>query len=322
MGLYFALREKIRLNRVGQRLIYSTQSLLYANFGRLCGARPTLIGNSPTAALALCLRFRNEALYLQEWIDYYIAAGASHFFLYNNFSSDDYLPVLEPYMKLGLVDLIDWPFKPASPSAEEDCIRRAIGRYKWVGFLDADEFVVVKDNQSIPEFLADFGSQAAVALNWWAFGSNGHKTRPMEPVTTAYSRRAHSPNSHVKCIVRPERVAQCRNSHSWYFRGMSCPVNERGKGVYGSLSIPASARRAWINHYYYKSEEDYRSRMGMQSALDRIGIKYPSRREDRLAQAMRQANDVEDDCAARYFRERCQASGLSLPLDGLRALTL
>ena len=204
MGLYFTIREKLRSNPTINKTIYLTQSLYRSHFGRLVGdlrrARKTA---SAPQGVALCLRFRDEARYLAEWLEYYLAAGISHFFLYNNFSADDYTSVIQPWTDTGQVTLIDWAKVPASPAAEEDCIRRALGRFRWVGFLDADEFVVIRDGSSIGEFLEGFPRAPGVALHWRFFGSSMHRVRPAEPIILAYQHRAPNPNRHIKTFVRP-----------------------------------------------------------------------------------------------------------------------
>ena len=146
---------------------------------------------------ALCCRIRDEARYLEEWVEYYLAAGVDHFFFSEKLSGDDYRTVLQPYMDRGLVTLFDhWPHVPVSPAAEQDCILRSVGRFEWVGFVDADEFVVLRDTRGIPEFLAEFPAQAGVALHMYMFGSNGHRFRPHGPVIAEYTRRS-APSSTV-----------------------------------------------------------------------------------------------------------------------------
>ena len=255
------------------------------------------------AGVAACLRFRDEARYLDEWIDYHLAAGVKHLFLYNNFSADDYSAALARHIEAGNVTLIDWPVKPASPAAEEDCIRRSIGVYEWVGFLDADEFVVIKDGRSIPEYLKGFATAPGVALHWYYFGSNGHRTRPSTGVIEGYTRRQSRPNRHVKCFVRPERVTQNRNSHSWFFRNARWAVDENRNAVFGSISTP-TASEAWINHYYCKSLEDFQEKALRTSTLDIAGIKYPTRRIQNAETAVNASNDVEDVSAVEYYRVR------------------
>lgn len=297
----FRLREAIRLSPPVSASLYMAQNMRAALRGRLLAASPA--ADARPNGVAICLRFRDEARYLDEWIKYHLAAGASHFFLYNNFSDDDFNAALAHHVAAGVVTLIDWPYKPASPAAEEDCIRRAIGHYEWVGFLDADEFVVIKDGRSIPEYLGDFSNASGVALHWYYFGSNGHRTRPLNGVIQGYTRRQTAPNRHVKCFVRPHRVTQNRNSHSWFFRGAHWAVDENHRPVFGSIAKP-SAAHAWINHYYCKSLEDFEEKARRTSTLDMAGIKYPTRKLQGASAAILASNDVEDRSAIEYYQGR------------------
>ena len=302
-----AQRNAIRLNPYIARLQYTLGNLYCRWAGRLCRVDYSTHGTEGT--VAICLRFRNEAHYLSEWIEYYLAAGVAHFFLYNNYSDDAYLPVLEPYITGGVVTLIDWPHVPASPTAEEDCIRRAVGKFAWVGFLDADEFVVIRDGRSIPDFLSEFQDYPGVALHWIYFGSNGYKQRPRLPVIEAYTRRRSTANIHVKVFIRPDAVTQCANSHVWYFRGGRAAVDEDRLPVWGSRSPRASAKRAWINHYYSKSEEDYLKKTQQKSTLDRSGMVSPSRTAELMQHHMTDNNEVECLSAVEYRNSRLALTG-------------
>jgi hypothetical protein len=310
MGLYFTFREKLRSNPTLNKTLYLTQSLYRSHFGRLVGdIRRARKAAHLAQGVALCLRFRDEARYLAEWLEYYQAAGVSHFFLYNNFSADDYRSVLEPWLNAGHVTLVDWPKVPASPAAEEDCIRRALGRFRWVGFLDADEFVVIRDGSSIGDFLDRFPSAPGVGLHWRYFGSSMHRLRPPAPVIVAYQNRAPFPNRHIKSFVRPERAAQCRNSHSWFYSPIGIARGEQGNPLYGSLYLSPTAHDAWINHYYCKSEEDYLEKAARRSTLDKVGINFQTRRPERLDDHMRSNNEILDPCAVDYYLARCRALG-------------
>jgi len=307
MGLYFTIREKLRFNPIVNATVYLGQSLYRSHFGRLVSE--TRRAPKASTSVALCLRFRDEARYLAEWLEYHRAAGVSHFFLYNNFSTDQYAAVLQPWVKQGLVTLIDWPKVPASPAAEEDCVRRALGRFSWVGFIDADEFIVVRDGRSIGEFLDSFPQAPGVGLQWRMFGSSLHRRRPDAPVIVAYQQRATAVNTHIKTFLRPERAAQCRNSHSWFYHPMGTAVGEHGNRLYGSINLLPTAHIAWINHYYCKSEEDYLEKAARKSTLDRTGILFPTHRSERLAAEMPKNNEVFDPCALDYYRARCHTLG-------------
>lgn len=311
---YFKLREKIRRNLFVCRTIYFGQSLVYSNFGafRRKVLRATKKHTGKPRGVALCCRIRDESRYLEEFIEYYRAAGIEHFFFYEKLSKDNYRAVLEPYVDRGIVTLLDgWPHVPVSPAAEHDCILRAVGRFEWVGFIDADEFVVIRDHSSIGEFLSKYRTQDGVALHWYMFGSNGHTDRPGGSVIAEYTRRASDPNRHVKCFVRPEGVARCRNSHSWYYRWMRHAVTENYREVSGSTNVPPSAEWAWINHYHHKSDQDYFEKAARKSVLDTVGIRFETRSTERHLGSQGKDNAVIDDCAVQYYRSRCNA--LSIP---------
>ncbi len=212
--------------------------------------------------------------------------------------------MLRPYQTRGQVTLIDWPRTPASPAAENDCIARTQGQFEWVGFIDADEFVVVHDGRSIPEFLAQFCDAPAVALHWYYYGSNNHEQRPEGGVLQAYTRRAAEPNNHFKVFVRPEQVTRNRNSHNFYYARARCAVQEDRSQVYGSMASPPRVQQAWINHYFCKSLEDYLEKAARRSTLDKSGIREPSRQEAQAKATMTMANDVAGFSALDYLAAR------------------
>ncbi len=307
-SLYFKAREIVRFSPGVGGAVYVAQSVVHSNRGEF---RRRVVEAARKAAagkgIALCCRIRDEAPYLDEFIEYYLAAGVDHFFFYEKLSQDRYRDVLDRWIAAGVVTLFDnWPVVPVSPSAEEDCVLRCIGRFEWIGFIDADEFVVVGDGGSIGEFLAGYEKYPAVALHWYMYGSNGHKVRPEGPVIAEYTRREPGPNKHVKCFVRPSVVACYRNSHSWYYRGMRCAVNEIRKSVRGSFAFPPTAARAWINHYHHKSDQDYFEKAARKSVLDKAGMNFEIRSAQRHVEGEQKANAVTDACALKYYIERCR----------------
>jgi Glycosyltransferase family 92 len=308
MWLYFRLRERLRFSSIVNRTLYLSQSLSRSYFGRLVGdVRRARENPVKGRGVAVCTRIRDEGRYLAEWLEYYVAAGADHFFLYNNFSEDNFGAVLQPWIDAGWVTLVDWPRVPASPWAEEDCIRRTLGRFAWVGFLDADEFVVIRDGRSIREFLQEFESAPGVALHWRVFGSSGHRSRPPVPVIQAYQQRAPGPNRHIKTFLRPERAAECRNPHSWFYHPIGTAVGEHRKPLYGSFDAKPTADLAWINHYFCKSEEEYLEKTSRRPTQDAVTIRFRHRRPEKVVSELLKNNEVFDSCAVEYYRARCEA---------------
>lgn len=335
--VYWTIREKIRLNPLVSTSIYIAQSILnFASRNEFSSLVQDAAKNAGTGeGVALCVRIRDEAPDLREFVEYYIAAGVKQIFFYEARSVDNFREVLEPFIKANYVTLIqNWPHIPVSPAAEHDCILRSIGRYEWVGFVDVDEFVIIRDGRSIPEFLAGVQAQfPALALHWRMYGSSGHVSRPDLPVVLAYSRCEAKPNLHVKVFVRPGRVRFQRNSHSWYYQGLlSAAVNEKSRKVWGSTAVPPTADLAWINHYYHKSLEEFQRKANRASILDRIGMRFNSRTPERGVEYERKANEVVDLSAVDYHRKRCALPECSIcssigraspaPDPGPKAMTL
>ena len=123
--------------------------------------------------VALCLIFKDEGKFLKEWIDYHLAIGVDHFYLYDNNSTDDYAEVVQPYIAKGIVTLIDWPYQQAQVKCYKHCLETFSSETKWIGYIDADEFVCPKHATTIKEWLARYDKFPAVVIDWLQFGTSG-----------------------------------------------------------------------------------------------------------------------------------------------------
>ena len=55
--------------------------------------------------LSVASIFKNESWGMKEWLDHYKFHGVDHVYLVNDFSTDNYLPILQPYVEEGFVTL-------------------------------------------------------------------------------------------------------------------------------------------------------------------------------------------------------------------------
>lgn len=135
--------------------------------------------------VSVCAIFKNEAYYLKEWIEYHKLVGVEQFYLYNNFSTDDYEQVLAPYVESGLVTLIQWPVPQGQMSAYQDCVDRFACDTKWIAFIDLDEFIVPNTCDDIYSFLAPFEKNRPLVMAYWKnFGSGGKLDRDLNGLVT------------------------------------------------------------------------------------------------------------------------------------------
>src|SRR5581483_11744066 len=157
--------------------------------------------------LAVCAIFRDEARFLDEWLAFHAGVGASHFYLYNNFSADDYQSVLAPWIACGMVTLTDWPIPAGQIEAYPHCLQRARHQCRWLALIDVDEFLFSPLATDIRGILDRYSDLPAIAVWEVFFGSGGHTARPALPVTEAYRTcaPAHALTT-VKSIVNPRMV--------------------------------------------------------------------------------------------------------------------
>lgn len=134
--------------------------------------------------IALCAIFQNEASYLQEWIEFHKIVGVQHFYLYNNKSTDNYRMVLDPYIKAGEVDLIEWKYTTNSDGgnwptiqmmAYNNVLELTRNNVKWLVVIDTDEFLFPVQVDTLQTFLSDFEGYAAVSVNWQMYGTSNVK---------------------------------------------------------------------------------------------------------------------------------------------------
>jgi hypothetical protein len=253
--------------------------------------------NGHTIGLAACMMFRDEADYLEEWLEFHDRVGFEHFFLYDNLSRDDWRPrIPKRLLDENRVSVITVPHEKAQIQAFNHCLRQARGRVRWLALLDADEFVYpARDGESMLEILSEFSEAPAVAINWQMFGTDGHILRPRGRVLDNYKACAAAGNQHVKVIVQPELTVRMVTPHHAIYVGGRTAVNELGAPVHGPFSTPPTLERLRINHYWTKSVEEYFLRK--LSRGDQVG-------RDRTAQELidneKLCVDRSDDRALRF----------------------
>lgn len=218
--------------------------------------------------VALCSMFRDEGFYLKEWIEYHKIVGVEHFYLYNNFSEDNYLEVLAPYIEEGSVTLIDWPQPQGQMAAYADCLKRFGDEAQWVGFIDLDEYVVPNSTYTIGDFLRRFEkNRPVVIMNWRYFGSSGLIERDLNGFIIEDFTLCWSQYSDIgKCFFNTSYEYDPTHKKNKYmhvmwgrYNGRALPpVNVFNKVcLYGINPATSGDMPIQINHYVVKSYGEY-----------------------------------------------------------------
>lgn len=229
--------------------------------------------------LSVVAILKNEGHYLKEWLDYHLAAGVDHFYLYDNESNDNTREILKPYIDDEIVTCFSVPGEVIQMPAYNDAVRKFKFTTRYMAFLDCDEFIFPKTPQSIVEVVDEILSQdpraAALAVNWQIFGSNNLETADYSKgVLERFTRRAPSDwfepatketlpvgNIHVKTIANPRLIRYIVNPHYAYYFDGAFAVNTAGGRVRHWGNEPILADKMVVNHYFTKSKEEFQSKL-------------------------------------------------------------
>ena len=242
--------------------------------------------------IALVVIVKNEAHAIFEWLAHHAAIGVDHFIVYDNRSTDATRDEIRAFPDPRRVTLIDWPMTFGQMPAYRDAHRRFGRRFGWMGFIDADEFLIPLQSESLPAILADFENEDGLAVPWTLFGSAGHGPRPHGLVMENYTRRApldFGVNRHIKCLMRTDRLADFTSSPHIFVSARNRIVREDGLSMDGKslLPEPIVPRRLRLHHYVVQSREDY-------AAKQARGVCHPSQPRAETFFAYHDRNEEED----------------------------
>ena len=228
--------------------------------------------------LSICSLFKNEADYLEEWLEYHLILGVEHFYLYNNESSDRFIKVLLPYLQKEIVTLVDWPNRGCDPN-EENPVVWSLGiqmpayqhsiklwaskESEWLVVLDIDEFLVPPKDEKITDLLKRHDDSTGVILTTDCFNAYDIDFIPRKQLVTEMTTLTSYPKVKIekttaKMIFKP---ALCRaflwkpyepifsdNSNPMRLSKAELRVNKYVHRFKGYLEFAKTKEKLWIDN--------------------------------------------------------------------------
>jgi len=230
-------------------------SAILADFGK----------NQNRHNLSLFLLIKNSAKYLNEWLAYHYSIGVEHFYIINDMSGDNIKEVLEPWKKLGIASVADFKVNGMQNEIYTYFSRKLANSTKWLGFLDLDEFLVVKGNENAVDWLNSFPENTSVIeINWCCFGSSGLENYENIFVTKRFGKYSDvdfEANMHVKSIVKPGENYIFLNPHTVLPSAKHVRNSNRELVELDFFQRKPVWDNAWINHYFCLSKEEFAEKM-------------------------------------------------------------
>jgi len=150
----------------------------------------------------MCAIVKDEEAYIDEWVDYHHALGFDEFHIYDNtelFEMKEWARMQGHHIKVT-----HFPAKQRQSSVYFDCAKNAIEEgFVWAAFFDIDEFLQLKKHNDMVEFLEEYASSGAIAINWLLFLPRKEDVlySPL-PLTKRFKYHQKQTNQHIKSIAR------------------------------------------------------------------------------------------------------------------------
>ncbi len=238
----------------------------------------------PTKGICIVATARNEGMYLLEWLAYHRSIGIESFFIYSNNNDDGSDALLKRLSEAGAIYWLesiiggDTPPQFKAYNHALNVLPQVLD-YQWALVIDLDEFLVINPNRfnGLSDYVSWQEQQPvdAIGFNWVWMSSSGQNKWSPDFVRNRFTRRyvgespfvlqcRGGPDRHIKSMFRPRRFLSSQCHHP--VTDWRVPIAVRDSSGYPHLnyyggdppfSLHPRAEAAWINHYFYKSTEEF-----------------------------------------------------------------
>ncbi len=240
----------------------------------------------PTQDACIVATARNEGLYLLEWIAYHRLIGVQSFFLYSNGNSDGSDELIAALHRSGVLVAIRNDMRPGT-HVQGKSYGHAMGvlpdilDFRWVLVIDLDEFFTFDPDKfaSIQDYVAwqEVQTVHAIALNWIVLTSGGEVRWRDQPMTRRFDKEIGGPALFIKTMSRVHRFIHSEphfpiphRQAPFIFRNSDRDAHEWTKLGTAALSDQPIANHAWINHYFFKSAEEFLCKWARGRTIDLV----------------------------------------------------
>lgn len=216
---------------------------------------------------AICAIIKDEHLFLKEWIDWHLGLGFDAIHLFEDKGSQSHEEICAKYSNVSLRRYEDDEQVRKLLSAQGHSKRQLVlyrwfaetyrDRYDWAAFIDLDEFIMFEEDYNLDKLCNEFSDYPTVYLFWKMKGASGHLERPQCGVIEAYTETCPFLEQDVNGWNCKSLVNLRANKGLW-------SLHHGNGGVCTNLSTSINTPvygKAWINHYFTKSWEDWLDRI-------------------------------------------------------------
>lgn len=227
---------------------------------------------------AIVLFVKNEVYDIASWISWHLSLGFDKIFIYDDHSTDGTFEVCEIIsrkynIELNRTNIEKEPnFYWRQKESYFDACRKSLNNYKWLAFLDADEYIYLEEYNTINDFLLDYENCNAIALNWCIYGGSYKVLKDHIPIYQAFlfhSQKELDDNTLVKSIIKPEYYTfNYTDPHKFHLENEQYLDSLGNSFTWSGSTKKVEWGRARVNHYICRSMEHYVARINRRLGAD------------------------------------------------------
>ena len=211
---------------------------------------------------AICAIVKNEERYVREWAEYHLGIGVDSIHVFEDYGSRSHKNVLGGLNGVTVTPISEYCIMDYGNARKQFelyslFLEKNRSEYDWVLFIDVDEFVMFADGYTLSRLEEEYADSPALWLCWKNYGAGGHIKRPEGGIVDNYVKvgvvAEESAQWGKKSLVNTRLCRHLKNIHIAY-GGTDTQGNDNEKA-------PIQYEKAWINHYFSKSWEDFCERI-------------------------------------------------------------
>lgn len=214
---------------------------------------------------------KDEQLFIKEWVDHHLGLGFDSIFIYEDYGSKSHKDIFKDYDNVIIRSIEDTNIDSKhynTCKGQIQCMKLFLqelkqnNEYDWCLFTDCDEFLMFEDGYDLNRLCEEFKDYTGVLLAWKMYNANKHIKRPIGNVMDNYTQviefddnKGIDGNTHYnkKSFVNIRLAKDFKTNHIIF----DVVDTEFNNNSYAKKTYS----KAWLNHYFSKSWEDFCERM-------------------------------------------------------------
>jgi hypothetical protein len=244
--------------------------LIYIYLFHLISFNSSNFSNLSNIKVCLCTVGKQENKYIREFVEYYKKYDIDKIFLYDNneINGEKFEDVIGDYISNKYVKIISKRGKRRNLiKIMDNCYQKNHINYDWLIFYEIDEFIYLKNFNSIKNFLnqTKFKKCDSIQLNWVHRSDGNNLYYENKPLQERFpekgknvDKNTYNPICNIKTIVKGHlNNIIITNNHFLSSKLKACNALGNILKKIQVQSLEPDYENYYINHYYGKSTEEF-----------------------------------------------------------------